>query len=78
LYILSGSNVSEINEETLLRIRTYLAQVAERLQTIMKDSKLSITSSVKLEKDVSSTLVHLAEHSERGTRGIGSCDRKGL
>lgn len=66
--------VSEINEETLLRIRTYLAQVAERLQTTMKDSKLSITSSVELEKDVSSALVHLAEHGERGARGIGSCD----
>jgi nucleotide-binding universal stress UspA family protein len=67
--------VSEINEVTLLRIRTYLEQVAEGLQTTMKkDSKLSITSSVELEKDVSSALVHLAEHGERGTRGIGSCD----
>ncbi|MDQ2884636.1 MAG: universal stress protein [Chloroflexota bacterium] len=68
--------VIEINEETLQRTRTYLAQVAERLQTTMKDSKLFITSSVELEKDVSSALAHLAEHgsARKETGGIDSCD----
>jgi len=54
--------VSEINEETLLPIRTYLTQVVERVQATMKDSQLALTFSVELEKDIASALAHLAEH----------------
>lgn len=68
--------VSEINEETLLHIRTYLAQVVERVQATMKDSQLALTFSVELEKDIASALAHLAEHGGMSEKVgfIGSCD----
>jgi nucleotide-binding universal stress UspA family protein len=58
--------VSGINEEGLQHARTYLAQVTERTQESMKGLKLSLTSSVELEQDVSSALLHLAEHGGKG------------
>lgn len=63
--------VSELNEEALERAKVYLAQVTERLQAPEQQPRLSITSSVKLEKDVASTLVSLAE---MGDGEIGACD----
>ncbi len=68
--------VSELNEEAVQRAKTYLAQVTERLQATTKDLKLSLTSSVELEKDVSSALLHLTEHGGEGkeAEGIGRCN----
>ncbi|MEO7021196.1 MAG: universal stress protein [Ktedonobacteraceae bacterium] len=68
--------VSERNEEAVQHARTYLAQVTERLQTTIQDLKLSITSSVELEKDVSSALLHLAEHGGEGkeAEGVSRCN----
>ncbi|MBA2679122.1 MAG: universal stress protein [Ktedonobacteraceae bacterium] len=68
--------VSEINEETLLPIRTYLTLVAERVQATVKDSQLALTFSVELEKDIASALAHLAEHGDMREKVgfIGSCD----
>lgn len=50
------------------RARTYLARVTERLQTTAQDLnlRLSLTSSVELEKDVASALVNMAEPEIRG------------
>ncbi len=63
--------ISESNEEVFQRARAYLAQVTERLQTTRKELKLSLTSSVECEKDVSTALLHLEEH---GVEGLGGCD----
>ena len=63
--------VSELNEEAVERAKVYLAQTTERLQAPDQQSRLSITSSVKLEQDVAGTLVSLAEH---GTGETGACD----
>lgn len=63
--------VSELNEEALERAKTYLAQVTERLQAQNQQPKLAITSSAKLEQDVASALVSLAEHGDGET---GACD----
>jgi len=64
--------VSELNQEAIQRARTYLAQVTERLQTTMKE--LVITSSVELEKDVSSALIHIAEHEGKRKESASNCD----
>ena len=61
--------VSELNEEALERAKAYLAHVTERLQASVQEHKLSITSSVKLEKDVASALLDVAEQ-----EGPGGCD----
>jgi len=81
--------VSELNAEALQRAKGYLATAAERVQSTVKDFKLSVTSSVELGTDVASTLVSLAEHGSKGMphdesgaiclegrfgRGIGPCD----
>lgn len=63
--------ITELNEEALQRTRTYLTQVEERLQATVKHFKLSITSSVALENDAASALVHLAE---QGTASVSGCD----
>lgn len=63
--------VRELNEEALARARVYLAQVTESLQALDKQPRLSISSSVKIEKDVAATLVGIAE---RGDEETGSCD----
>jgi len=61
------------NDEARARAGTYLAHVTERLQTTMKDLRLSITWSVTPEHDVASTLVSLAEHGEEAGSTAG-CD----
>ena len=58
--------MSELNEEALERAKSYLAQVTERLQSRAQEHKLSITSSVKLEKDVASALMDAAEQEDPG------------
>jgi nucleotide-binding universal stress UspA family protein len=63
--------VSELNEEALERAKVYLAQVTERLHAPTQKPKLSISSSVRFEKDVASALVSLAE---RGDKETGACD----
>jgi len=67
---------SELNAEALQRARTYLATVAERLQAMVKDFKLSITYDVEPGTDVASALVSLAEHGSKGkgTGGVSACD----
>jgi nucleotide-binding universal stress UspA family protein len=64
--------VSELNQATLQRAQAYLASVRERL----RESKLSLTSSVELESDVASALVKLAESRGEGkeTGSSGGCD----
>jgi nucleotide-binding universal stress UspA family protein len=59
--------VSELNEEAVERAKTYLALVTERLQEPDRKPGLSITSSVRVEKDVAGTLVSLAEVGDRET-----------
>ncbi len=61
---------SELNEEAVERAKTYLVKVAERLQAQDQQVRLSITSSVALEKDVAGTLVSLAEHGETGASDL--------
>jgi nucleotide-binding universal stress UspA family protein len=67
---------SKVNEETIQLTRTYLAQAAQRLQVTMKNSQLSFTSSVEVEKDVASALAHLAEHGDarKEDGDIDGCD----
>ena len=67
---------SELNEEVLQQVRTYLAMVAARLQAAEKDLKLSLTASVELEADVASALLSLAERGskEKHAGGVGACD----
>ena len=60
-----------MNEEALERAEVYLAQVTERLQAQDQQPGFAITSSVKLEKDVASALVSLAE---QGDGEAGACD----
>jgi nucleotide-binding universal stress UspA family protein len=68
--------VSELHAEALQRANTYLATEAERLQSMVKDLKLAVTSSVELGIDVASSLVSLAEHGVAGkdTAGVDACD----
>jgi nucleotide-binding universal stress UspA family protein len=49
-------------DEVRVRARIYLAQVAERLQTTLKELQLSISWSVACDHDVASALMNLAEH----------------
>lgn len=72
----AGSFVEEFNERNLENARVYLAQLVDRLQTTMKDLKLSFSWSIACEHggtDVATTLLNMAEHGERGkeAEGIG-------
>lgn len=65
----AGSAVDEFNERNLENARAYLVQLVDRLQTAMKDLKLSFSWSIACEKgntDVATTLLNMAEHGERG------------
>lgn len=65
----AGSAVDEFNESNLEHARAYLVQLVDRLQTTMKDLKLSFSWSIACEKgntDVATTLLNTAEHGERG------------
>ena len=69
--------VTESSEEA----ESYLAQQTESMQTTMKDLKLTFTSSVERENDVSSALLHVAEGVDRcnliaiSTHGRGGMER---
>ncbi len=58
--------ISELNEETLQRAKTYLATTIEHVQTVMQERQLSLTSAVEYERDVATTLVNVAE--QKGER----------
>ncbi len=61
--------VSELNEEARRLARSYLATVAERVESTMTGRRLAITSSVELASDVASALLGVAEQ-----EGPGRCD----
>lgn len=54
--------VSELNEETLSRAKSYLTKVQAHLLETFKDLKLTITWSVTIEADTAEALVGIAEH----------------
>jgi len=64
--------VTELNEETVERAKSYLLSVKERLQVELKVHKLSISWSVALDSDVADAIVGTAEQNEQreGTEGI--------
>jgi nucleotide-binding universal stress UspA family protein len=64
-------------DEARARASTYLAQIAERLQTSMKELPLSVSWSVASNHDVASTLVNLAEQTDEG-EGTRKGDRYDL
>jgi nucleotide-binding universal stress UspA family protein len=68
--------VSVLNEEAFQQASTYLAAVAERLQTTMKGLRLTLTYAVGYDADVASTLVSMAEHGDEGkeAEGVVGCD----
>lgn len=73
----AGSFVGQFNESALEFDRAYLTKVADRLQTTMKDLKLSISWSIASEtndEDVAATLRDMAEHGERGKQIEGEGD----
>jgi nucleotide-binding universal stress UspA family protein len=53
---------SPLNEEALQYARTYLALAQERLSSVEKDLRLSLTYSVESASDVASALLRQAEH----------------
>lgn len=61
--------VGELNEETHLLARSYLARVAERVEAQMPGHRLALTSSVEVASDVASALLGVAEQA-----GPGGCD----
>lgn len=58
--------VSELNEETRHRARSYLASVAERVQTTEMGHGLTVTFAVELASDVASVLLGVAEQADAG------------
>ncbi|MBA2394985.1 MAG: universal stress protein [Ktedonobacteraceae bacterium] len=68
--------ISELNEEALQRARAYLMTTMEHIHATMKDLKLFVTSSVEYERDVTSTLVNVAEQKSegQGVENAGSCN----
>ena len=58
-----------VSEEALLRARTYLGSVADRVQDAMKDLNLTLPYSAEFEADAASALVNLAKQ-----KGAGAYD----
>jgi len=68
--------ITQLNEETVERAKTYLMSVKERLQAGLKDRKLTIIWSVALDADAADAIIGTAEQREQqeGAEGLGGCD----
>ena len=68
--------ITQLNEETVERAKTYLMSVKERLQAELKDRKLTIIWSVALDADAADAIIGTAEQREQqeGAEGLGGCD----
>jgi nucleotide-binding universal stress UspA family protein len=68
--------ISGLNEEALQHAKTYLTTTVEHVQATMKELKLSVTYAVEYERDVTGTLVNVAEQKgeRKATENIGGCD----